>query len=541
MNVKYSHPLQSEVFMFMNHTSKSKWLQYVLLPIAILVIIFIMVYLSINYIFNVQWTDGFDFGKNYGTIGDFFNGISTPILTFITALFALWAFLGQKEQLRQQKEDSDRQRIEGTFFQLLDNNTDIVKSLEFDDSHENRTYTGTAFFKKAYTDLINIYNAEEGPQELRLKQSMEKLDDLYKDIFHLYYKNLFQVFFWIYKHRRELSHEQIDTYVDLIRARLSHYQMTLIYFNAKFFGRNMFYKVLDEVGFLEKYNRDKFGTVEKQFDDAAKAFMERSKPKIVAPSDHKSVLFSHDELYQALQREELEVMYQPIVNSSNEAITAVEALLRWDHPSKGIIKPGDFINQMEDDFPSELFEYVLENVCKTLKQTNFPIVASVNVSANQLLLSDFMTNLKSICSKYKVRGESIQIEMTESRELYKREEVKTIIQSLQEIGIKIGIDDFGNGFFSFNDLMDMQLDFVKLDRQFVKNTEARPSQEQAVAHIINIIKLQNWHVTVEGIETAHQLSKWQELGVDALQGYFIGEEIPATQLKTLKKGVKRHG
>ncbi|MBP2258441.1 hypothetical protein [Virgibacillus alimentarius] len=155
-----------------------------------------MIYFSMYYIIHHEDTTAFTFGDNYGYLADFFNGITTPILTIITALFALWAFLSQKEQLKLQKEESVRQRIEGTFFQLFDLHSNMVRDLVYEAPNGFGRHGGQDFFKKAYTDLMQIYLAEEDTDEdLRLLASMQKLDKIHANNFHLYYKNLFRKYF----------------------------------------------------------------------------------------------------------------------------------------------------------------------------------------------------------------------------------------------------------------------------------------------------------------------------------------------------------
>jgi len=499
-----------------------------------------IIYLIVQLIFQDERTVGFSFEDNYAAIGNFFNGITTPILTLATALFALWAFLSQQEQLKLQKEESNRQRIEGTFFHLFDLHTNMVRELEYEMPYGKENYIGRAFFKKAYTDLINIYLQEDGMEDVRLHAAMKKLDKIHANNFHLYYKNLFQLFYWIYEHREVLSEKQKDSYIALIRAQLSHYEMMLVYFNAKFFGRNFFYKMLDELTFLSKYNLDGHGSVEEKFRAEAEAFKIQSKARNNDAVDYTPITFSRDELFQALQQNEVNLYFQPIVQSASKKIIQVEALLRWTHPEKGKVRPEDFVHQVEHyGLTDELFDYLMHHICAHMKQFKLKIVYSINISLEQLLLTGLPERVENICKEHKVSPKQLQFEITESKELYLREQIKQIITSLREKGFRVGLDDFGSGYFSFRDLMELPVVFLKLDKQFVSSLTEQSHQESVIRNIIEIAKLQGWNVTAEGIETAEQLATWRNLEVDALQGYYISEPVPYDQVKKLfrKKAV----
>src|SRR5690625_349396 len=175
----------------------------------------------------------------------------------------------------------------------------------------------------------------------------------------------------------------------------------------------------------------------------------------------------------------------------------------------------------------------MHHICAHIKQFKLKIVYSINISLDQLLLTGLPERVENICKEHKVSAKQLQFEITESKELYLREEIRQIITSLREKGFRVGLDDFGSGYFSFRDLMELPVDFLKLDKQFVSGLAERSNQESVIWHIIEIAKLQGWNVTVEGIETAEQLVTWPKLEVDALQGYYISEPVPYDQLKRL--------
>ncbi|GAA0591101.1 hypothetical protein GCM10009001_03910 [Virgibacillus siamensis] len=175
-----------------------------LTPVGIAIFIGVMLYKG-----GIQ---GFNFGGNFGTLGDFFNGITTPILTVFMAVFAYKAFRSQQEQLELQKKDSQRMQIEETFFQLFGLHNNMMNGLEYTITDEKNNYTGRTFFEKAYMDLIHYYIKDDDEGEERIKHSMEKLDDKHNNNFHLYYKNLFQLFNWIYEHRDVLTVKQTNMY-----------------------------------------------------------------------------------------------------------------------------------------------------------------------------------------------------------------------------------------------------------------------------------------------------------------------------------------
>ncbi|GAB3055946.1 EAL domain-containing protein [Virgibacillus ainsalahensis] len=526
-----------------NKGNRKKISWYYIMPSLIIVAVscFIM-YVMIRLIYS-RLTD-FSFDNNFGSFGDFFAGMTTPFLTLVTALFALWAFLSQKEQLNLQKEDSIRHHIEGTFFQLFALYNNMVDGLEYEISN-GKEYNGRGFFKKAYIDLMNIYLKEEGPEEQRLKTSMEKLDAMHANNFHLYYKNLFQLFAWIYDNREALSKNQKRTYIDLIRAQLSHYEMMLVYFNAKFFGRNFFYKMLNDLHFFDTYNLDGYGTITAKFVAEAEAFNEKKDYQYdqKATNDFTTSL-TRDELELALMEKQLTVEYQPIIRSFDQKVSDVEALLRWHHPKKGYIEPAIFIPQMEYyGFGDELLEYLICEVCEHMKKHRSKLVYSINLSIDQLLLSDLLPKIDMFEHQYKMNNNQIQFEITESKEIYHRPQVKYIIHELQFRGYRVGIDDFGSGYFSFMDFIGLPFDFIKMDKQFVNSLHVESINEKTVEHIIEMAMTQDKEVIIEGIETQEQFEVWERLGVHKFQGYYIskpvnGKDILKLNLKKLEQKLK---
>ncbi|MFB5193621.1 putative phage abortive infection protein [Neobacillus sp. KR4-4] len=201
------------------------------------------------------------FGGDLGQIGDFFSGTSTPILTFLAVLFAYFAFKSQGEQIRLQKDQAETNRIETTFFQLLDLHNQIVKSMEY--KYKGGKETGRGFFKVAYKDLLEIHTkkGKERFYKSDISSSMKDLDFKHKEILPHYFRNLYQLFKWIDKNKDHLKEKGCEEFIDFVRAQLSHHEIILLYFNANYmdseYGTNSYTGVDTEqkfINILNKYN-----------------------------------------------------------------------------------------------------------------------------------------------------------------------------------------------------------------------------------------------------------------------------------------------
>jgi len=238
------------------------------------------------------------------------------------------------------------------------------------------------------------------------------------------------------------------------------------------------------------------------------------------------------DLKSAIEREELRLFYQPIVNLKTELITGFEALIRWQHPVHGILSPVSFVELMETTnlvYPIGL--WVLETACKQLQswQQKFPnyvnLTMSVNVSTKQLTEFNLVENIRKILDNYQINPNCLKLEITEITVMGDRDRTLQIIHQLKDLDIQFCIDDFGTGYSSLRRLTDFPIDILKIDRSFIYN------EEWIIVKAIGSLAFTlGKSVVVEGIETLSQLKMLKTLFSSSLtkcygQGYLFSKPL----------------
>jgi diguanylate cyclase (GGDEF)-like protein/PAS domain S-box-containing protein len=229
-------------------------------------------------------------------------------------------------------------------------------------------------------------------------------------------------------------------------------------------------------------------------------------------------------LHRALEREELVVYYQPIVDIGSRAPVALEALVRWNHPELGLVPPGDFIPLAEDTgLIVPLGWRVLEHALRRL-QHRPDLAIAVNVSARQLSETDFVPRLTELLTSVP-RG-SLALEITESLLIADPEHIVATLAALDEVGVRIALDDFGTGYSSLSNLSALPIHQLKIDRSFVSGLGERPESEALVSAIIRLGHGLDLEVVAEGVETEQEARRLEELDCDFAQGYLFGRPEP---------------
>lgn len=233
----------------------------------------------------------------------------------------------------------------------------------------------------------------------------------------------------------------------------------------------------------------------------------------------------------------LEVWYQPLMDISGQQMVGIEALLRWHHPTRGLIAPGEFIAIAEETgLIIPLGEWVLAEACIT--QQRFPeLLVAVNVSPVQFRSTGFVERVMAIVSQNGGDPKRLELEITEGVLIEDEREARAIIVELRDAGFRIALDDFGTGYSSLNYLSNFPVDKIKIDRSF---TQSLGVAENSVAIVESVVKLghaMGLMVTAEGVETPGQMSALADAGCNQLQGYLFSQAVPADQLAALMKTI----
>ena len=253
------------------------------------------------------------------------------------------------------------------------------------------------------------------------------------------------------------------------------------------------------------------------------------------------------QLRRAVEKEELELAYQPIVDTTGSTIVGVEALVRWRHHEHGLLMPDSFIGVAEkSSLIAELDRWVLEHSCTEVKRlidfgvVTPPFCLSVNLSARHFDEPDFVKAIEDIIRRTGFASNVLQLEITESSAGGDPEKIR----ELKSLGVKVAIDDFGTGYSSLSYLKDLDVDVLKVDRSFILALGADPASVAIVRTILTLAEMLNLEVIVEGIEDPVQLSHLEDLGGRLVQGFFFGRPVPSAGLAALlSRGVehKPHG
>lgn len=237
----------------------------------------------------------------------------------------------------------------------------------------------------------------------------------------------------------------------------------------------------------------------------------------------------------ALENHEFEVYLQPKVCLKTGKVIGAEALVRWIHPTKGMIYPNDFIPLFEENgFILKLDQYVFEEVCKLLRRwidEEKPLRRiSVNLSRNHLNKQGFLKEYSVIQKKYNVPPELLEIELTETIVFENLSLLKDIIDDIHNMGFLCSMDDFGSGYSSLNVLKEVPVDILKLDRIFFDN-EATKRSNDVVQSVIELAKKLDMETVAEGIETIPQVESLQKMQCDIIQGYVFAKPMPISEFE----------
>ncbi|OGQ99474.1 MAG: hypothetical protein A2521_00795 [Deltaproteobacteria bacterium RIFOXYD12_FULL_57_12] len=239
-------------------------------------------------------------------------------------------------------------------------------------------------------------------------------------------------------------------------------------------------------------------------------------------------------LRRALEQNELVIFYQPQFNMTDHRLIGMEALLRWQHPEKGMIAPGDFIPLAEETGLIEpIGEWVLRTACAQNKswqnQGYPPISLAVNLSARQFRQQNILELVADTLAETGLEPKYLELELTESIVMNNVEKNVRTLEELSRLGVQLAIDDFGTGYSSLSYLKLFPIDNLKIDRSFVRNINTNPNDAMIAASIIALAHNMNLKVLAEGVEDEKQLQLLLKQGCDNVQGFLFGRPVPAEE------------
>lgn len=247
-----------------------------------------------------------------------------------------------------------------------------------------------------------------------------------------------------------------------------------------------------------------------------------------------------NDLKKALINNEFCIYYQPRFNPYTQEMVSAEALIRWNHPKRGMVSPGEFISMAEESgLIIQIGAWMINNVCQQIKKWEMEKLKikkiSINLSSLQLLQPNFSEMVSSILRETRVDYKWIEFEITESVMIDEEEQVLVTIRQLTNLGITFALDDFGTGYSSLNYLRRFPFETVKIDQSLIKEIQNDPNNYEIVTAIIALCHRLKKEVVAEGVETKDQLLLLQKCHCDQIQGYLYSKPINSYQFKELLK------
>jgi len=253
-----------------------------------------------------------------------------------------------------------------------------------------------------------------------------------------------------------------------------------------------------------------------------------------------------NDLRRAIEQGELRLYYQPKVRLGTDSITGVEALVRWEHPERGLILPDEFIPLAEETGAIvPLGWWVLREACRRARDWGeqypaaLPLGVSVNVSGKQFQEADLVRGLAGILQEVGLEPSRLQLEITESAVMADTEYAVGLLRGLKGLGVKVAVDDFGTGYSSLSFLRRFPLDELKIDKEFVDGLGRSDQDEAIVRLVIDLSHALGLEAVAEGVETAEQLARLREMGCDQAQGYYFWESLTGEDAAALLAGSSR--
>jgi diguanylate cyclase (GGDEF)-like protein len=246
-------------------------------------------------------------------------------------------------------------------------------------------------------------------------------------------------------------------------------------------------------------------------------------------------LVLESEMRQGLEAGQFVVFYQPIFEVRTQSITGVEALLRWHHPTRGMVSPAEFIPIAEESgLIVQLTRFVLERSCdqaaRWQREHDAPLTVAVNLSGRAVDLADVREMVLHALHESGLAATQLEVELTESVLMEQSGNANVLVVALKALGVRVSIDDFGTGYSSLAYIRTFAIDTLKIDRSFVHGLPADANGAAIVRAIVAMARTLNLRVVAEGVETREEYDFLLAIGCDGLQGFLLGRPVPATEI-----------
>jgi diguanylate cyclase (GGDEF)-like protein/PAS domain S-box-containing protein len=254
----------------------------------------------------------------------------------------------------------------------------------------------------------------------------------------------------------------------------------------------------------------------------------------VKSSAYSDRLLLERDLRRAVSNNELELYYQPQVNTFSGEIVGMEALVRWNHPQRGLLHPAEFIPLAEDTgLIGAIGDWVLRTACAQSKSWQLagmlPMRIAVNLSAQQIESQNFLESMTQLLGEIGLQGQQLEIEITESAMMKDIERTRDKLRQLSSIGVKISVDDFGTGYSSLSCLKNLPIHSIKIDQSFIRDISVDQSETSIVTAMIQIAKGLKLNLIAEGVETRYQLAFLRANDCQECQGFLFSRPVNSTE------------
>lgn len=238
-----------------------------------------------------------------------------------------------------------------------------------------------------------------------------------------------------------------------------------------------------------------------------------------------------EELQRAIEQNQLRVYFQPIVDAETHATVACETLVRWEHPERGLVFPGEFIEHAEENgLITRMGEWVIRAALAEAARLPEDMRISVNISPLQIHSATLVSTIVNAIAANGINPARLELEITETALMSNTDVTLRRLHQLRDLGISIALDDFGTGYSSLSYLRAFPFDRIKIDRSFVSDIEARADSQAITLATVNLAKSLGMRCTAEGVETHYQAEYLRQLGCDELQGFFVSRAQPLDHL-----------